>query len=69
MQLAVNCYARIKATGKVGRITNKYRNSGRVTWGIAWSDEFPSLDLERITPATYHASADHLKIVSYATAI
>lgn len=71
MKLAANCYVRILATGKVGRITNKYRDeyTGKITWGVAWDIEYPGNEMERITPKEYHASLDGLKITSYASAL
>ncbi len=62
--LAIGCYARVLSTGRAGRCMNKYRNDDtrRITWGIDWASEYSSLELERISPAEYHALPESLKI-------
>lgn len=61
--IAVNGYAVIIATGKAGKIGNKYRDDYRkITWGIDWASEYPSSELCRITPAEFHALPDYRKI-------
>ena len=62
--LRVNCYVRIKATGCVGKLGNIYRDEDtrRRTFGVDWASEFNSDELERISPAEYHASPTHLKL-------
>ena len=59
--LRVNCYVRIKATGCVGKLGNIYRDEDtrRRTFGVDWASEFNSDELERISPAEYHASPTH----------
>ena len=66
--LSVNAYAVIIASGKAGRITNKYRDGRVTTWGISWDSEYQSNELCRITPDEYHAMHESRKITSYETA-
>lgn len=64
--LRINCYVRIKASGYVGRLGSIYRDEDtrRRTYGVDWASEFQASELERITPAEYHASPDCLKLTS-----
>jgi hypothetical protein len=62
--LRVNCYVRIKASGYVGRLGSIYRdeNTRRRSFGVDWASEYSWDELERITPAQYHATDAALKI-------
>ena len=67
--LRVNCYVRIikvncPETGYVGRLGSIYRDedSGKRSFGVDWASEYKSFELERISPAEYHASPESLKI-------
>ena len=61
--LRVNCYVRITATGKVGRLGNIYRDErGRRTFGVDWAGEYTWTELTRISPAQYHATDSSLKL-------
>jgi hypothetical protein len=62
--LRVNCYVRIKASGYVGKLGSIYRDedTGRRSFGVDWASEYKGDELERISPAQYHASPTHLKI-------
>lgn len=60
--LAINGFALIIANGMAGKVGNKYRNEGKVTWGIDWDGEYSASELCRLTPAEYHALPDDRKI-------
>jgi hypothetical protein len=66
--LRINCYVRIKASGFVGRLGGIYHNDDRdtgtwrTTYGVDWASEYPSCELERISPGEYHASPESLKL-------
>ena len=67
--LRINCYVRIikhglKETGYVGRLGSIYRDEDtrRRSFGVDWASEYQYDELERITPAEYHATAEHLKL-------
>ncbi len=62
-QVIVGVYARIKATGQVGRVGIKYRHdeTKAITWGIDWGGEYTSEELERITPSEYRRSPNKVK--------
>jgi hypothetical protein len=48
----------------VGKLGNIYRDEDtrRRTFGVDWASEFNSDELERISPAEYHASPTYLKL-------
>ena len=64
--LRINCYVRIKRAGHVGQINAIYRQERgakyRRTYGVAWAGEYGFDEIERITPAQYHASPECLKL-------
>ncbi len=69
LPLRPGCYALHLASGKAGRINNKYRDESGTTYGIAYDSEFSGADLRRITPKQYKALPEECKIVSYETGI
>lgn len=61
--ITFGCYVRVKATGAVGRVGGIYRHeeTRKRTFGIDWGGEFEWSEIERITPAEYRATPEHLK--------
>lgn len=61
--LRINCYVRIIKSGFVGRLGSIYRDEDtrRRSFGVDWASEYQYDELQRISPAEYHATAASLK--------